>query len=224
MRPSDLLGFGSHALGSRQGGTLGDESNHRDGGASEPKLGTTIVLLAQIRAGNQAARTKLWNRYLQPLRRLVRGHFIPRHVRALHDVDDIVMRVIEQVDPRLSDFDYRREGALLEYLRKVTRNLIISLGRVREPEREEISSGLVAGGASPEDDAVASERRRAFESALAILDDRQREAVVMRLEYGFTYQEIAEAVEAPTANAARMMIKRAIVKMIEHMRDHRDFD
>jgi RNA polymerase sigma-70 factor, ECF subfamily len=154
----------------------------------------------------------------------VRGHFIPRHVRALHDVDDIVMRVIEQVDPRLPDFDYRREGALLEYLRKVSRNLIISLGRVREPEREEISSGLVAGGRSPEDDAVAGERRRAFESALAILDDRQREAVVMRLEYGFTYQEIAEAVEAPTANAARMMIKRAIVKMIEHMRGHRDFD
>ena len=221
---SDLLRLEPHVLGSRQGGTLGEESNRQDDDAPEPKLGTTIVLLAQIRAGNQTARTKLWNRYLQPLRRLVRGHYIPRHVRALHDVDDIVMRVIEQVDPRLADFEYRREGALLDYLRKVTRNLIISLGRVREPEKEEISSGIVASGLSPDDAAVASEQRRAFEGALSILDDRQRESVVMRLEYGFSYQDIAEAVEAPTPNAARMMIKRAIVKMIEHMSAHRDFD
>ena len=206
-----------------RGGTLGDGSNQRDGDEPESKLATTLVLLAQIRAGNQSARTKLWERYLKPLNRLVRGHFIPYRVRALYDVDDIVMRVIEQVDPKLLDFDYRREGALMDYLRKVTRNLLISLSRVREPEREELSPTLQANEMSPAERAVASDQREAFEKALEILNDRQREAVVMRLEYGFQYDEIAAAVELATANAARMMVERAVLKMMEHMRDHRDF-
>ena len=153
----------------------------------------------------------------------MRGHFIPYRVRALHDVDDIVMRVIEQVDPRLSEFEYRREGALMDYLRTVTRNLIISLSRVREPEREDLSPMLQASEMSPAELAVAADQREAFEKALSILNDRQREAVVMRLEFGFPYDEIAAAVELPTGNAARMMVERAMLKMIEHMRDHRDF-
>jgi RNA polymerase sigma-70 factor (ECF subfamily) len=214
---------GRTSSGAHRGGTLGDGSNHKDGDESESKLATTLVLLALIRAGNQAARTKLWERYLKPLNRLVRGHFIPYRVRALHDVDDIVMRVIEQVDPKLLEFDYRREGALMDYLRTVTRNLIISLSRVREPEREELSPMLQGSEMSPAELAVAADQREAFEKALDILNDRQREAVVMRLEFGFPYDEIAAAVELPTGNAARMMVERAMLKMIEHMRDHRDF-
>jgi RNA polymerase sigma-70 factor (ECF subfamily) len=214
---------GRTSSGANRGGTLGDGSYQKDD-EPESKLATTLVLLALIRAGDQSARTKLWERYLKPLNRLVRGHFIPYRVRALHDVDDIVMRVIEQVDPKLLDFDYRREGALMDYLRTVTRHLIISLSRVREPEREELSPMLQADEMSPAERAVATDQREAFEKALEVLNDRQREAVVMRLEYGFPYEEIAAAVEVATANAARMMVERAILKMIEHMRDHRDFD
>ena len=157
------------------------------------------------------------------MKRLVRGHYLPYRVRALHDVDDIVMRVIEQVDPKLLDFEYRHEGALMDYLRTATRNLITSLGRVREPEREEFSDDFRATDLPPDEQAVAGDRRRAFEEGLSILDERQREAVVMRLEYGFKYDEIAEAVELPSGNAARMMIERAILKMMQHMQGHRDF-
>jgi RNA polymerase sigma-70 factor, ECF subfamily len=214
---------GRTSSGAHRGGTLGDGSNQKDD-EPESKLATTLVLLALIRAGDQSARTRLWERYLKPLNRLVRGHFIPYRVRALHDVDDIVMRVIEQVDPKLLDFDYRREGALMDYLRTVTRHLIISLSRVHEPEREELSPMLQADEMSPAERAVATDQREAFEKALEVLNDRQREAVVMRLEYGFQYDEIAAAVELPTGNAARMMVERAMLKMIEHMRDHRDFD
>ncbi|HET9941356.1 MAG TPA: sigma-70 family RNA polymerase sigma factor [Candidatus Eisenbacteria bacterium] len=217
--------MGCTSSGADRGGTLGDGTALAgDDDGSEPKLRTTIFLLAQIRDGNQAARTKLWNRYFKPLGRLVRGHYIPHRVRALHDVDDIVMRVIEQVDPKLLDFEYRREGALMDYLRTVTRNLIISLSRVREPEREEMPTNIATDEPTPHERAVAMDQREAFEAALKILDERQRQAVILRFEYGFKYEEIAEEVDLASGNAARMMIQRAMLKMVEHMRGHRDFD
>ena len=154
----------------------------------------------------------------------MRGYRLPRHVRSLHDVDDIVMRVVEQVDPKLTTtFVYEREGSLWQYMRTVARNLVISLGRSREPVQEELPHDLEARGWLPDMDAVRSDQREAFEGALASLNPRQRDAVVMRLEYGFSYKEIADEVDMPTENAARMMVERAIVKMMEHIRQHRDF-
>ena len=45
----------------------------------------------------------------------------------------------------------------------------------------------------------------------------------MRLEYRFTYEEIARELDLANENATRMMIQRAMLKMAEYLRDHRDF-
>jgi RNA polymerase sigma-70 factor (ECF subfamily) len=57
----------------------------------------------------------------------------------------------------------------------------------------------------------------AYEAALATLPALQQEAVVMRIEMGFTHREVAEALELPSANAARMMVARALVRIAEAM-------
>jgi RNA polymerase sigma-70 factor (ECF subfamily) len=41
----------------------------------------------------------------------------------------------------------------------------------------------------------------------------------MRIEFGFTFPEIAEALGRPSANAARMTVSRALVRLAEVM-DH----
>ena len=46
-----------------------------------------------------------------------------------------------------------------------------------------------------------------------------REAVVARIEMGYTHEEIADLLGKPTANAARMAVERAIVRLAKAMRD-----
>ena len=210
-----------------QGGSLSDESVLMDDGSDperEPRLGTTINLLARIRAGDPRARAILWHRFLPRLKNLVQGYTLPAHLRVLHDVDDIIMRVIERVDPRLTSFNYEREGAFLRYLRVVTRRYIISITRSRAPAMEEVDPNTRAAGWNPEQETIRRDQRRAVRRALGILTPLQREAVVMRLEYRFSYEEIARELDQPNAHAVRMMIRRAILKIAEYLRDHRDFE
>jgi RNA polymerase sigma-70 factor (ECF subfamily) len=70
---------------------------------------------------------------------------------------------------------------------------------------------------SPLEDTLSRENLAAYESALARLPQRTRDAVILRLEFGFDYQAVAEAIGAPTANASRMLITRALVQMAEAM-------
>jgi DNA-directed RNA polymerase specialized sigma24 family protein len=56
-----------------------------------------------------------------------------------------------------------------------------------------------------------------YEAALATLGDVEREAVIGRIELGCSYQEIAALVDKPSADAARMMVTRALAKLAEIM-------
>jgi RNA polymerase sigma-70 factor (ECF subfamily) len=48
-----------------------------------------------------------------------------------------------------------------------------------------------------------------------------REAVILRLEFGFSHREIADAIGSPSANAARMLVSRAVEKLARGMSHHR---
>jgi RNA polymerase sigma-70 factor (ECF subfamily) len=66
-------------------------------------------------------------------------------------------------------------------------------------------------------DAVGAETMIAYEAALATLSERQQEAVILRVEFGYSYAEIAEATESVSPNAARMMITRSLARLAEVM-------
>jgi len=68
------------------------------------------------------------------------------------------------------------------------------------------------------DEAIGIDAAEAYEAALVKLSNEQREAVMMRIELGFSYQQIAEAQDRPSANAARMVVARALVRLAELMR------
>ena len=61
----------------------------------------------------------------------------------------------------------------------------------------------------------------AYEGALTRLTEAQREAVIMRLEFGYSYPQVAEAMGRTTPNAARMLVARALVQLAEEMDEHR---
>ena len=63
--------------------------------------------------------------------------------------------------------------------------------------------------------ALGRERLERYETGLEALEERQRQAVVLRLEFGYSHAQIAEAIDAPSANAARMVVSRALSRLVE---------
>jgi RNA polymerase sigma-70 factor (ECF subfamily) len=56
-----------------------------------------------------------------------------------------------------------------------------------------------------------------METALAKLSDDARAAVVARVELGLSYAEIATVLDKPSADAARMVVARALIRLAQEM-------
>jgi len=52
------------------------------------------------------------------------------------------------------------------------------------------------------------------------LTDAQKQAVILRLELGFRYREIAEAIGSPTPSAARFLVARGLAHLSRIMREN----
>jgi len=72
---------------------------------------------------------------------------------------------------------------------------------------------------SPLEEAIGAEAVDRYEAALQRLRPDEREVVVARVELGLSYQQIAATHEKPSADAARMAVSRALVRLAEEM-DH----
>ena len=188
--------------------------------AMHDNIESTASLLTKVRAGDDEARSRLVVRYLAILKRWAHGRLPPR-ARPLADTEDLVQMTLLRALDGVKTFEPRREGAFLAYLRTILMNeLRLALRRVdRGPQRESLPEDLPDAGPSPLAEAIGVEAAEAYEAALAALTEEQRQAVILRVEMGFTYQEIAEAMESPSADAARMLVARGMVRLSEMMRE-----
>ena len=194
------------------------EFEERDDDGSE----STASLLMRARGGDAPAREQLTGRYLAILTRWAHGR-VPRAARDLVDTADLVQSALVRALNHLDHFEPRGEGAFLAYLRQILLNKIRDQARRarRRPEHVELDESIDApDNRSPLEEAIGREHLRAYEAALERLGDSQREAVILRIELGLRYREIAEAVGAPTANSARALVGRALVNLARSMRDH----
>ena len=78
-----------------------------------------------------------------------------------------------------------------------------------------IEQGLKEEGHVVDVAADGEEATMLYREALAKLSDEDRLAVVLRLEMGFTHDEVARGLGLPSAAAARMRVCRALVRMVE---------
>ena len=72
--------------------------------------------------------------------------------------------------------------------------------------------------ASPLERAIGKEALDAYQNALAELNEEDRELIITRVEYGFSYEEVAAMFDKPSGDAARMAIRRALLKLAGLMR------
>ena len=77
------------------------------------------------------------------------------------------------------------------------------------------------GGKSPLEQAIGQQNLERYEGALARLRAEEREAIIGRLEMGYSYQDLAEIVGKPSADAARKATQRALIRLAEEMRHAR---
>lgn len=182
---------------------------------------TTVTLLERIRAGEVTARDQLLARYLPLLRAWAHGR-LPAGARGMADTDDLVQVTLLRALNRLGEFEYRREGSLLAYLRHSVLNTIRQ--EIRRAKRH--PSDAVLGESHPDPGESVSERvvgrelLERYEEALLLLPEDQREAVLLRLEFGLSHAEIAEALGRPSPNAARMLVVRGLVALAERLAAH----
>ena len=84
---------------------------------------STADLLARVRGGNDLARERLVQRYLPMLRTWAAGR-LPGWARDLSDTDDLVQNTLIRALSKVKEFEPRREGAFLSYLRSILLNQI----------------------------------------------------------------------------------------------------
>jgi RNA polymerase sigma factor (sigma-70 family) len=188
----------------------------------EENLESTVVLLARMREGDERARDRLLARYLPVLRRWSHGR-LPDYARQLADTDDLVQITLVRALNHMGTFDPSREGAFLLYLRRILLNALRD--EIRRARRSRIvgepDTDLPDHRRSGLEEVIGREVLDRYESALATLTEEQREAVVLRIEFNFTHEQVAEAIGKPTANAARMLVSRALLRVAESMGDER---
>ena len=186
---------------------------------NDPSATASIVLLERIRQGDSAALNRLMDRYLPRLSRWASGR-LPRWARDLSDTDDLVQDTLIRSVANLNHFEARGEGALQAYLRGAVMNRIRDEIRHKRtmPRPGPLDSTLLAEGQSPLDSAIGSEVLAKYDRALERLEAESREAVIARIEMGCSYAEIAESMNKPSPDAARMMVSRALLRLAEEMR------
>jgi RNA polymerase sigma factor (sigma-70 family) len=188
--------------------------------ASEDAPATaSLILLERVRAGDTAALNRLLDRYLPKLSRWASGR-LPQWARDLSDTDDLVQDTLIRSVANLGHFEARGEGALQAYLRGAVLNRIRDeIRRLRRtPIKGELDSAIAAKGESPLESAIGAETMAKYDRALERLEPETREAVIARIEMGCSYAEIADLMDKPSADAARMTVSRALLRLAEEMR------
>ena len=119
---------------------------------------------------------------------------------------------------RLDTFRPEGGGAFFAYLRQAVMNRIRD--QIRRRDVGERALDVVekpAVLASPLQEVIGTEVLERYEAALDRLSASDREAVIARIEMHCEYDEIADVLGSASAHAARMKVKRALVKLAKEM-------
>ncbi len=180
-------------------------------------LESTATLLAKIRGGDDEARERMCAIYLPILTKWAHGR-LPPYARDLAETDDLVQFSMLKALRHVENFDPRHEGAFLAYLRKILLNKIRrEIGRISKQQRVDVDTDMEDEHVSTVEQAIGGELFEQYEAALAKLNSERKEAVIMRVEFGFSFAEVATAMGLPSANAARMKVSRALLNLAKNM-------
>lgn len=173
-----------------------------------------MVLLERARHGDRAALEQLFARCAPSLHRWAKTR-IPLSCHESVDVIAVIQDTILDTVRRAGELDLTREGALHVHLRRsVERRLGDELRRM---PRTGSGRAAAASEPSPLEAAIGRDALERYELALTRLEPTDREAIVGRVELGYSYRDLAHALGRPTPEAAKVTLERAILRLAEQM-------
>ncbi|MFK7738466.1 MAG: sigma-70 family RNA polymerase sigma factor [Pirellulaceae bacterium] len=191
----------------------------------------TQELLSGVKAGDSDAVERLLDRHRDSLRRMI-GMRLDQKIMRRVDVSDVVQDVLVEANRRLMDYLQNPVMAFHLWIRQIAKDRIIDAHRrhrvsaKRSIDREQ---PLVAQGAVDQSTielavqlcdpeltpaAAATQREMALhiQGAIQLLDDRDKEIILMRHYEQLSNQEIAQTLDL-TEPAASMRYLRALKKL-----------
>lgn len=179
---------------------------------------SSLELLARARGGDRESLERLCARYLPRLKRWAHGR-LPAWAKGPLATDDLVQESLVRTLAHVGDFEPRHEGALQAYMRQAVLNRIRDELRraAGRPAATDLPSQHPDDAPSPLEQTIGREAVERYEAALARLEEEDRAAIVAKLELGGSYQELAGSLGKPSADAARMAVSRALVRLAEEM-------
>jgi RNA polymerase sigma factor (sigma-70 family) len=181
-------------------------------------LDSSVDLLVKAQAGDREALNRLLARYLPRLERWASGR-LPAGARTMLDTGDLVQDAVIAAVRHLETLEIRHEGAIHAYLRQAVNNRLIDAYRraARRPPQVDFPEHAASADASPLEGVIGAQAREQYEAALSVLSEHDRDAIVLRVELGCDYGEIAQRLDVPSVNAARMAVSRALARLAREM-------
>lgn len=175
-------------------------------------------LFRRARQGDSGALDQLFARYLPRLRRWAHGR-VPVWARNSVDTGDLVQETVLKAYANLAHFEPRHKGALFGYLRRALINRIHDQFRhaSRHAAPEELDENSPDTSASPLESAIDEEDRRRYDAAVQRLRPSDRAAIIGRVDLGYSYEQLALVLEKPTPEAARLAVRRALLRLKEEV-------
>jgi RNA polymerase sigma-70 factor (ECF subfamily) len=180
---------------------------------------SSIDLVRQAQLGDTRALNRLLTRYLPRLQRWASGR-MPNAIRSMNDTGDIVQEAVVNALGKLPTLEIDSDGALLAYLRQSVHHRIIDQYRRhgRRPPRVEIPLDAAAEETSPLDAVIGAEMTEIYERALATLREKDRQLIVLHVEFRMKPVELARELGYDQVNSARVALRRALQRLAEVMR------
>ena len=195
----------------------------RPGGGVPPDPGSEQRLLNRVRRGSSSAVGALFERYAPWLRRRASGR-LPQWARSGVATSDLVQDVLHHAFARLQWFESKHAGALRAYLRCAVENRIQDQLRraIRRLDMARLAPGeepqrLFEDGAPQYQQLLHDEMWGRYREGLKRLKVRDRRLIVGRAELGYTFEQLAAIERLPSPAAARMALKRAVIRLSEFM-------
>ena len=187
----------------------------------------TVELVRRAKEGDAAAREALFARYGGRVLAMVRARLGAR-LRGHLESGDILQDAMLEAMRGLERFEMHDESSLIRWLAQLVEHRITARASYHAASKRDaplvpLEAGSAAGGPAvpelsspqpgPASELELRETSDIVQSALAELPERQRELVLLRDYAGASWEDVAHAVSAPSAAAARMLHARALVKL-----------
>jgi RNA polymerase sigma factor (sigma-70 family) len=192
----------------------------------ESELLQTGDLVARFQRGERNAADDLFRRYRPRLDAFLRAR-VPAGARKLGDTDDLVQEVCVKILGALDRFEMRGIGSFWWFARSIAKHHLIDAARrghalheTKLPDGSDWTPAAKLRG--PVGEAADRESAVAFDQALERVPDHVRRGLLMRLELGLDWSVVAADCGFPSADAARVAVKRALGAVAKEMAGHGD--